>query len=123
MNNIMRKHLYGEIDQKYVTDEILLVTNYMTLPELDTKQLMLIEIALENNNKSQLNYIFNKLINNNLKTNMIDSLLVDTFKDINKKDNKIKLYTSCSIKVIKIVEKNPELVNTVDEEVIRYSII
>ena len=104
MNNIMRNYLYGEINEKYVIEETLLVTNYMTLPKLNTKQLMLIETCLENN-KLHFNYIFNKLTDVNLKTNKDDLVyLTDTFKDINKNENKIKLYTSCIIKVIKIVE-------------------
>ena len=109
MNNIMRQHLYGDINEQYVINETLLITNYMILPKFNTKQLLLIESSLENNNKSHFNYIYNKLTENNINTvvtkNRIEfAHLAEAFKEINNKDNKLKLYTSCVIKIIKIVE-------------------
>ena len=107
MNNIIRHNLYGDINQKYVIDESLLVTNYMILPRFNIKQLFLIETCLENNNKLHFNYIYHKITENNFPSinNKDDYVhLNEAFKDINKKEYKLKLYTSGLIKIIKIVE-------------------
>lgn len=109
MNHLMRINLYGIDSNKYVNNETLLVSNYMLLPKLNMNQLILIESCLKNNNKQHFNYIFNKLTEDNIKTTVTNnkleySYLVNAFKDINNKENKIKLYTSCCIKIIKIVE-------------------
>ena len=109
MNNIVRHHLYGDINQKYVINEKLLITDYMTLPKLNTKQLILIEKCFESNNKIHFNYIYHKLTENNtgtiVKNNKLEfTELLEAFKEINKKENKLKLYTSSIIKIIKIVE-------------------
>lgn len=105
MNNIVRNNLYGDINQNYVKDESLLVTNYMSMPCFNVTQLILIETCLEN--KSYFNYIYHKITENNFPhvSNKDEySHLTEAFKDINKKDFKLKLYTSSVIKVIKIVE-------------------
>jgi hypothetical protein len=107
MNNIIRHNLYGDINQKYVINEALLVTNYMMLPSLNIKQLFLIETCLDNNKKSHFNHIYHKLTENifpNINTNKDEYVdITEAFKDVNKKDNKLKLYTSSMIKVVKIV--------------------
>lgn len=110
MNMLMRSHLYGNINDKYVEYEILLVTNYMTLPKLNTKQLILLETCFENNDKIHFNYIFNKLIENNMSVDVKSTNkefineITDTFRDIHNKDNQLCLYTSSCIKIIKIVD-------------------
>jgi hypothetical protein len=110
MNMLMRSHLYGNINDKYVECEMLLVTNYMTLPRLNTKQLILLETCFENNDKLHFNYIFNKLIENNLSVDIKSTnkefleAITDTFKDVHNKDNQLCLYTSSCIKIIKIID-------------------
>jgi hypothetical protein len=82
----------------------------MILPNLEIKHLIIIEKVLESGNKQHFNYIFNLLIDNNLKNQSILcknqqelSYITDAFKDINSKE-KIRLHTSCNIKVIKVIE-------------------
>lgn len=112
MNTMIRRSLYGINCDKYVVDETLLVLNYMYLPSLNTKQLILIESIIENQNLIHLNYLFQKITDNTSsvsKTSLLKHdkdfhLLVDAFKEINNKENQIKLYTSCAIKVLKIVK-------------------
>jgi hypothetical protein len=117
MNTIMRHHLYGNIEDKYVKDENLLVTNYMTLPILNSKQLIIIESCFENNNKELFNFIFNKIIENNVNkipTNINNEQfkeIKNIFEEINNKENKLKLYTSCSIKIIKIIQTTVNIKN------------
>ena len=127
MNETMRYYLYGDIQKKYVVGETLLVINYMTAPRLSTQQLILIENSLENTNKYYFNYIYNKITEgssyisketlqkNNINSNLINKNnsfenseeiknIIETFKGINNKENTIKLYTSSSIKIIKIFD-------------------
>lgn len=108
MNTMIRQHLYGLQCDKYITNEILLVLNYMALPSFSIKQLILLESMFENNNKLLLNYVFNKITenvsqNSLLKNNEEYENVVEAFRDINNKENKLKLYTSSTIKIIKIV--------------------
>ena len=111
MNTLVRHELYGNINDKYVQNETLLITNYMILPNLEIKHLIIIEKVLESGNKQHFNYIFNLLIDNinnsknhssMLYKNQELSYITNTFKDINKE--KIRLHTSCNIKVIKVIE-------------------
>jgi hypothetical protein len=109
MNALVRHELYGNIIDKYVQNETLLITNYMILPNLEIKHLIIIEKVLESGNKQHFNYIFNLLIDNNLKNQSMScknqqelSYITDAFKDINKE--KIRLHTSCNIKVMNVIE-------------------
>ena len=109
MNDLIRTELYGNTKEKYIENETLLVTNYMLLPLLNLNKLIAIEYFLKHKNKAYFNYIFNKYVNSNNKTGILNndpeySYLTDIFKDINLKNNKIKLHTSCIIKIIKIIE-------------------
>lgn len=107
MNNIMRSYLYGENDNSYVENETLLVTNYMLLPKFNSRQLILIENSLDNKNKIYFNLIYNMLTGTSIssikKTDEINDIISE-FNDINYKENKLRLYTSCSIKIIKIID-------------------
>jgi hypothetical protein len=112
MNCFMRNYLYGNINEKYIKDELLLVTDYMILPSFTLEQLTIIENCLDSNlqfsskdrnilksSKSDFNYIFNILIGE--KTSTTNNNLIRTFKDFNINTDNIKLYTSCILKVIK----------------------
>jgi hypothetical protein len=109
INTLVRHELYGNISDKYVQNETLLITNYMILPNLEIKHLIIIEKVLESGNKQHFNYIFNLLIdninnsrNNSFKNQQELSYITEAFRDINKE--KIRLHTSCNIKVIKVTE-------------------
>ena len=102
MNTFMRHYLYGNIDDKYIKNEQLLITNYTILPIFDFKQLITVEYYLNNPNKKYFNYIFNKIINEESEDDLNDPYLKQ-FK-LNLKSNNIKLYTSCNIKVIKTID-------------------
>jgi len=106
MNCFMRNYLYGNVNEKYIKDELLLVTDYMILPSFTLEQLTIIEEYLEisciNNtksSKSDFNYIFNILIGE--KSITTNDNLIRIFKGFNINSNNIKLYTSCVLKVIK----------------------
>ena len=122
MNTLVRHELYGNITDKYVQNETLLVTNYMILPNLETKHLITIEKVLESGNKQHFNYIFNLLIDNSknqtsCKNQQELSYITDAFKDINKE--KIRLHTSCNIKVIKVIDTSVYL----KEKIINVNVI
>jgi hypothetical protein len=109
INTLVRHELYGNISDKYVQNETLLITSYMILPNLEIKHLIIIEKVLESGNKQHFNYIFNLLIdninnsrNNSFKNQQELSYITEAFRDINKE--KIRLHTSCNIKVIKVTE-------------------
>jgi len=106
MNKLMRNNLYGNITEPYIKDEKLLVTNYMILPHFSIEKIMNIEYWIDNPNRTYFNYFFNKLLGFEYKINFIDPEYkkIDTTLKHDIKNDGLKLYTSCFIKVLKVHE-------------------
>jgi len=106
MNKLMRNNLYGNNTEPYIKDEKLLVTNYMNLPHFSIEKIMNIEYWINHQNRTYFNYFFNKLLGFEYRINLIDSEYkkIDNALKYDIKNDGLKLYTSCFIKVLKIYE-------------------
>jgi hypothetical protein len=104
MNKLMRTKLYGDITEPYIKDEKLLVTNYMILPQFNIEKMVNIEYWINHSNRTYFNYFFNKLLGFEYKVNFIDTEYkkIDTTLNQDIKNDGLKLYTSCFIKILKV---------------------
>ena len=99
MNKLMRTQLYGTDVEPYIKNEKLLVTGYMCLPNLNIEKILNIESLIQNPDRANFNYFFNRLLGfeNEKKKEyeQVDKILRYTT---------LKLYTSCFIKILKIYD-------------------